>query len=245
VMVDERERATEVLKRSLRLAAAGEMAGAIAHEINQPLAALGNYCKACLILLERSAGGQDPALGGVIVKMQTEARRAADVVVRLRDFFRSGTTKLERVGVQALLDATRRVAAELDRRGEVDFLIESDVEAELLVDRLQIELVLRNLIANAFEEVAKLPAGTRRVTLAAQRLADERLLFRVTDSGPGVPAGTRERLFEPMSSNKATGMGLGLSISRTIAEAHGGTLVAPASNHGQFDLVLPLASADE
>jgi signal transduction histidine kinase len=91
VMVDERERATQGLRRSLRLAAAGEMAGAIAHEINQPLAALGNYARACQLMLKAGDGAQShPELNATIAKMLEESRRASVVVARLRDFFRTG-----------------------------------------------------------------------------------------------------------------------------------------------------------
>jgi signal transduction histidine kinase len=240
VMVDERERATEGLKRSMRLAAAGEMAGAIAHEINQPLAALRNYCKSCLLIIDkRDLEGRDAALQDVVGKMVSESRRAADVVVRLRDFFRSGTTRLENVPLATLLEGIRRVADNGIPRGEARVSIESFTDATLLVDPLQIELVFRNLLANAYEAVQPLPVQERTISVSALPLPEARVLFRVTDSGPGVPRATRERLFEPLTSNKASGMGLGLAISRTIAEAHGGTLAAPASDHGEFHLVLP------
>jgi two-component system sensor kinase FixL len=246
VIVDERARAAEELRRSQQLAAAGEMAGAIAHEINQPLLALGAYCKACLVLLDRSdAGGAGADLRPVILRMQADARRAADVVVRLRDFFRSGTTRLERVSVESLLDSARGEAARLDPQGHVHLRIERGTDALLLVDRLQIELVLRNLVANAFDALAPLPAERREVVISAQLLSDTRVELRVSDSGPGISPSTRERLFEPMNSNKALGMGLGLAISRAIAEAHEGSLFAPPASHGEFRLVLPVAGADD
>jgi two-component system sensor kinase FixL len=246
VMVDERERAMEGMKRSMRLAAAGEMAGAIAHELNQPLAALRNYCRACLILVQRPQAEADNArLQEVIAKMMAESGRAGDVVLRLRDFFRSGTTRLERVPVAALLESLRNMASQIDPFHGVDLRIDSTTDALLLIDRLQIELVLRNLLANAYEAVASMPASERVISVSVLPASGGRLLFRVADNGPGVPSGTRERLFEPMTSNKASGMGLGLAISRTIAEAHGGTLGAPPSDHGEFHLVLPAAEADE
>jgi len=247
VMVDERERASEGLKASLRLAAAGEMAGAIAHEINQPLAALSNYGRACQLILGRGETKfPNSELNATIEKMLGESKRAAEVVGRLRDFFRSGTTRLEHVTVESLLERARRIGSKLDPCSEVDFRVETDASASvLLADRLQIELVLRNLIANAFEATANLPAGEKGVSLSVQQTEGGRILFRITDTGPGLSPSARKLLFEPFSSTKPMGMGLGLAISRAIAEAHGGSLSAAHTNQGEFHLVLPSLVADE
>jgi two-component system, LuxR family, sensor kinase FixL len=247
VMVDERERATEGLKASLRLAAAGEMAGAIAHEINQPLAALRNYGRSCQLFLERGEGKVPYSeLNATIEKMLGESKRAAEVVGRLRDFFRTGTMRLERVTVETLLESARQIGEKLKPSGEVVFGVErGEGIPALLVDRLQIELVLRNLIANAFEAIANLPSGEKRVTVSAHEIEGKRILFRIMDTGPGVSPSARKLLFEPFSTNKPTGMGLGLAISRAIAEAHGGSLVMALTEHGEFDLMLPSVAADE
>jgi signal transduction histidine kinase len=247
VMVDERERATEGLKASLRLAAAGEMAGAIAHEINQPLAALRNYGRSCQLFLQRGEGKVPYSeLNATIEKMLGESKRAADVVGRLRDFFRTGTMRLERVTVETLLDSARQIGEKLKPSGEVVFRVEKgEGIPALLVDRLQIELVLRNLIANALEAIANSPSGEKRVTVSAREIEGKRILFRIMDTGPGVSPSARKLLFEPFSTNKPTGMGLGLAISRAIAEAHGGSLVMALTEHGEFDLTLPGAAADE
>jgi signal transduction histidine kinase len=145
------------------------------------------------------------------------------------------------------LERARAVGEKLNPSGDVTFRVDSnnDGARTLLVDRVQIELVLRNLIANAFEAVAGLPPGKKAVTVSARMLKGRRLLFRVVDTGEGVSSLTRQRLFEPFSSNKATGMGIGLSICRAIADAHGGSLDATDSGHGEFDLILPTEAADE
>lgn len=247
VIVDERERAARGLKQSLRLAAAGEMAGAIAHEINQPLAALTNYGRACQLMLEQG-GERIPfsELNAAIEKMLGESKRAADVVTRLRDFFRTGTTRLEEVTVTAILESARQIGARFNESGAVAFQVEvRDGALPLLVDRLQIELVLRNLIANAFEAVANQAPGEKHVTVSARTAENGRVLFRIADSGPGLSASAREQLFEPFSTSKPTGLGLGLAISRAIAEAHGGTLVAARAGHGEFHLALPAKDGDE
>jgi signal transduction histidine kinase len=121
----------------------------------------------------------------------------------------------------------------------------NDGARTLLVDRVQIELVLRNLIANAFEAVTEMPPGKKGITVLTRMVQGGRIMFRVADTGEGISPLVRQRLFEPLSSSKSTGMGIGLAISRTIADAHGGSLTLSDRRHGQFDLVLPTESDDE
>jgi two-component system sensor kinase FixL len=236
VMVDERQRAAEAYRQSLRFASAGEMAGALAHEVNQPLAAISNYAEAARMMV---AGGADPAaLDRAIESILGESRRAADVVRRLRDFFRTGATRLELMPVGELVDAIRRIGQQVI--GEKAIQLEVNAPADLpplYVDRVQIEMVLRNLIANALEAVQASADARIRVGAGLEGSAQVRLV--VTDSGPGIAADARERIFEPFVSGKPTGLGLGLAISRAIAEAHGGSLDARAGHHGEFHLVLP------
>jgi C4-dicarboxylate-specific signal transduction histidine kinase len=246
VMVDERARAEESLKQSLRLAAAGEMAATLAHELNQPLAALANYGRACQLLLEREGGaGSRLEIAQTIEKMLGESKRAGEVVSRLRDFFRSGTTRLEETPVETLLEGALRIGGSLNRSRDVEFRVEGDSAGRtLLIDRLQIELALRNLLANAFEAVAQEAPGNRRVTVSAEA-ENGSVVLRVRDSGPGMAPAVREHLFEPFFSSKASGMGLGLAISRAIAEAHGGSLDAEKTEYGEFRLMLPEKGRDE
>lgn len=243
VMVDERERATESLKQTLRLAAAGEMAGAIAHEVNQPLTALTNYGRSAQLLI---ASGRTVELAGVIERMLSETQRAAEVVRRLRDFFRSGTTRLERVALSELLEAGRRIAMDIKDAARIGFRVTADPGLPpVLVDRLQIELVLRNLLANAVEALRAHSPGGGEITLSAERHDAHHVRIVVADSGPGIGSTADERLFEPFVSGKSTGMGLGLAVSRAIAEAHGGTLQSSSRTHGEFQLVLPCEAAHD
>jgi signal transduction histidine kinase len=246
IIVDERERVVEDLKRSLRMAAASEMAGAIAHEINQPLSAMHNYGRACQIMLRQDAVSHSD-LSVTVDKMLQESKRAAEVVRRLRELFRRGTIRLEPVKVSVLLEHANTIGKGLSLSGDVKFQVDSNDGAQtLLVDRVQIELVLRNLIANAFEAVAGMPPGKKGVTVVTRMLdGDRRILFRVADTGEGISPLAQQRLFEPLSTTKPTGMGIGLAISRTIADAHGGSLNASHREHGQFDLVLPTGADDE
>ena len=230
VMVEERARAAESLKHSLRLATAGEMAGAIAHEVNQPLTALANYGRAAQMLIQDGRHGE---LDSVIASMQQEASRASEVVRRLRDLFRQGTTRLEPVPVAQLLETVRRGGS-----GGLTVTAEQDLP-DVLVDRLQIELVLRNLVANAAEAVAERASGDGEITVTAKRDDARHLRIVVADNGPGIAPAALGRVFEPFVSGKPSGMGLGLAVSRAIAEAHGGTLEARPVSHGEFHLVLP------
>jgi len=237
VLVDERQRAEEDLRQTLRLAAAGEMAAAIAHEVNQPLTALANYGRSAQMLLE---GRPDSLqLQQIIVKVLGEADRASEVVRRLRDFFRAGTTRLQTVEVESLLATARQLASGAVGDAPIGVAIESEPQLPpLFVDRLQVELVLRNLIANAVESLLASPREDARIAIRAARQAGQ-VRIAVTDNGPGMTAAMRDRLFEPFVSNKPAGMGLGLAVSRAIAEAHGGSLEAKAAEHGEFHLVLP------
>jgi signal transduction histidine kinase len=112
----------------------------------------------------------------------------------------------------------------------------------VLADRVQIELVLRNLVANAIESIRTLAPGEGRIELAAQRAGPGDIAIAVLDSGPGVASEDEERVFEAFVSGKPTGMGLGLAVSRAIAEAHGGRLVSRPGVHGEFCLTLPVES---
>lgn len=239
VMVDQRQRAEEGLRQTLRLAAAGEMAGAIAHEVNQPLTAVTNYGRSAQMLLARDSGGP-PQAREVIGKILAEAERAAEIIRRLRDFFRAGTTRLEVVEVEDLLATVRRIgAAAVDGK---PISLEIDARSSgpaLFIDRLQVEVVLRNLIANAVESLVGSGRNGGRIEVLLERHDDKHLRIVVADNGPGISAAGREGLFEPFVSGKPTGMGLGLAVSRAIAEAHGGSLEAATVAHGEFHLVLP------
>ena len=239
VMVDQRQRAEEGLRQTLRLAAAGEMAGAIAHEVNQPLTAVANYGRAAQMLLARDSSSS-PQTRETIARILAEAERAAAIIRRLRDFFQAGTTRLEVVEVDDLLAAVRRIgAAAIDGKPIALEIERRSSGPPLFIDRLQVEVVLRNLIVNAVESLLGSGGHGGRIGVLLERHDDRHLRLVVTDNGPGISVASREGLFEPFVSGKPTGMGLGLAVSRAIAEAHGGSLEAAAVAHGEFHLVLP------
>jgi two-component system, LuxR family, sensor kinase FixL len=236
-VVDEQRRTSGELRQTLRLAAAGEMAGALAHELNQPLTAMGAYASAYDALQARGEAGArlDAAING----MRAEAQRAGDVVRRLRDFFRTGATKLETVVLgEIIVAAAARYKARALQSG-VTFLVMEVPEIMLLADRLQLEVVLRNRLSNAFDAVVVADVGGGQVSIQAVRLPGEQVMICVEDSGAGLTSQDAERAFESFHSSKSSGLGLGLVISRAIAETHGGSLWGDVADHGVFKLVLP------
>lgn len=238
VAADERRESEARLRESLRLAAAGEMAGAIAHEVNQPLTAAGVFAESAGMLLARGASREQ--LGEVLDKMIAEIRRSADVMHRLRELFSSGTTTLEPVEVEALLESVRRMAARIvgDAPIRVDIPPAPALPA-LYIDRVQVELVFRNLLANSAQSLV-LARRQGTISVAAEPAAEPGWVrFRVRDDGPGIAASTRTRLFQPFASGKSMGMGIGLAVSRSIAEAHGGKLEAVSHQPAEFHLTLP------
>jgi two-component system sensor kinase FixL len=243
IVVDEQRQVAEELKYSLRLAAAGEMAAALAHELNQPITALLTYGKACEHLLARQEHG--PLLNDAIGKMIAESSRASEVVSRLREFFRSGALQLEPVHIGAIIHSIeRRFQAQFDEHG-VSFDIQPMPSLSVRVDRLQIELVLRNLIENAFDAIITHAPGMRHICIRGEQQSANSLCITVEDNGNGVPAEAAVRLFEPFISSKSSGLGLGLVLSRAIIEAHGGTLWAEIGDCGTFRFILPLAEQGE
>ena len=226
------------LDRSLRAAATSELASALAHELNQPLSAVASYTRACQLLLERGDPSQE--LPSIMQKVVFEANRAGTVVHRLREFVRSGSIRQERVIISELLATAREAAGPRAGRHGVTVAVDAATNLpEVLADRVQMETVLHNLIGNAIDALKDM-SGERRITLAATPHNENSVRITIADNGPGVAPATREALFEPFASKKAEGLGLGLAISRTIVEAHGGVLwLADTDAGAAFCITLP------
>jgi signal transduction histidine kinase len=227
------------LNRMLRLAGAGEMASALAHELNQPLSAITAYLRACRAMALDP--GQDGQIAETIDKAVREAGRAAEVIRRLRDYFGTGVVRLEPCAAAELVrSAAEPLLNRLSRRG-IEFKLDCPPSLpRVLADRLQLEIVLHNLLGNAIDALGG-AAGPRRISVAGATEGDM-LHLRVEDSGPGVPAEIQDRLFQPFATGKPRGMGLGLAISRSIVEAHRGKLWHEPSESGGavFNLMLPI-----
>jgi signal transduction histidine kinase len=168
IVVDERERAQECLQQSLRLAAAGEMAAALAHEVNQPLSALVSYGRACQHMVSQPNANNEQ-LAATVNKLAEQAQRLSDIVKRLRDFLRSGTMNLEPVELGRYLERIVRPFDEAARHENVS--IKLSVAGPLpavLIDRMEIEIVLRNLIANAIDSIREARPYRREIQVHAQ-----------------------------------------------------------------------------
>jgi two-component system sensor kinase FixL len=243
VAVDIAQRASQELRQSLRLAAAGEMAAALAHELNQPLTALSVYASAC----QRLAGGEDadPLLQKTIHSMVHESQRASNVLKRLREFFRTGSTALEHLSLSELIQSAVDPFFRQAHDSNIALVVESLPEITISGDRVQLEIVLRNILANAVQALEDVPEqDDRRVTVTAQ-VEGNWVSIRIADNGPGIANKIRARLFEPFISLKSSGLGLGLAISRSIVETHGGALTVEPSPHGVLRIKLPIETSKE
>lgn len=242
---EERRRAVhDQVSHLARLAVGGEIGSALAHELNQPLVSVANYVRVARLMLDQRPPDLAQAREAVL-KADAQAMQAGDILRRLRSFLRRGDVRLAPVDLRAIVaDATELAAAKARARG-VELEIEAAREPLAVeADRVQAVQVALNLLVNAVDSAA----GTRQAWVRAkiEREGDEGVLS-VGDSGPGVPPPHRGRLFEPFFTTKPDGMGLGLSVSQTLAEAQGGRLWYEAATDGRphaFRLALPLSSAD-
>jgi len=224
-----------------RVSLAGEMASALAHELNQPLTAIAAYGRGCLRLLRQPA--PEPLLMkegvGQIVE---QAERAGDIISRLREFVTAGTTQRSVVSVETLVEGAVALAQiEATQNGvEIRVHVAPNLP-RVLADRIQIEQVLLNLLRNGMEAVLTNGASERLLSVDARETSSQAIEVSVADTGPGVAKELEDRLFEPFVTTKPLGMGLGLSISRSIIEAHDGQLrlISKAGAGAVFAFDLP------
>ena len=217
-------RLQERLMHVSRLAAVGEMAAGVAHELNQPLAAVANYAQAC----ERLLGMPDPDLEEVrdaLRQITAQAVRAGDIISRLRGLTRARESLGELTDVNALILELADLIESDARAHESSCRFElAEGLAPVTIDRAQIQQVVFTLVRNALEALDERPIGAREVVIATARAADGDVLIEVRDTGPGIAPEIAQRLFDPFCTTKPAGTGLGLASSRTIARTHGGTL---------------------
>ena len=231
------------LAHVLRVRTMGEMVAEIAHEINQPLASIANFANGLTARLEHSVEDVE-ALRTAAAQIASEALRASDIIRRLRDFLRRGEVRRACCDANALVrDALRLIEPEL-RQDAVALKLElAPVPLHVDVDRVQIAQVVLNLVRNALEAMAGGNGGRREVQVETVRDTDGTVVVSVRDSGVGLPPAQETRIFEAFFTTKEEGLGLGLSVSRSIIEAHGGRLWAQANReHGTtVAFVLPPA----
>ncbi len=226
-----------------RVSMVGEMASAIAHEESQPLAAIAAYTRACQLLLQ-APDADLTRIRSALDKVAAQARRAGEILDRLREFLRRGEMRIVPTEVTDIVSAVAELARTDTNVNGIGLKLEIADNLPLVVaDRVHVEQVLLNLVRNAVDALASAAFEERRITLGAQAW-DDRVRFWVRDTGPGVDPAIASRLFQPFITTKGSGMGLGLSISRTIIEAHGGQLrYDPGPGGGAvFSFDLPVAT---
>ena len=230
------------LSRAMRFAVAGELASALAHELNQPITALVSYLNASE-MLANTGGPEDPRLRTTLRKAGNEAIRAADVLHRLRNLYIGGLSRRDPVDVVALCHAVGAAFADRLRAAQARLEISADAAVpQLQADETQLEIVLHNLVANAIDATHQDVGGDRRIAIRVS--AGEVITITVEDSGRGIAESLANQLFEPFVSSKSDGMGLGLAISRSIVRARGGDITSGASPRlggALFSVTLPLS----
>jgi two-component system, LuxR family, sensor kinase FixL len=228
-----------------RLSAMGEMASALAHELNQPLAAISNYMKGSRRLL---AGNSDPNISKIenaLDRAAEQAIRAGQIIRRLRDFVARGESEKRVEKISKLIEEAGALGLTGAREQGVQLRFNLDPRHDLvLVDRVQIQQVLVNLFRNALEAMAH--SSRRELVASNASVADDMIEIAVSDTGSGFGDDVLQSLFQTFFTTKETGMGVGLSISRSIIEAHGGRMWAEANPTGgaTFRFTLPAASSE-
>jgi two-component system sensor kinase FixL len=214
-----------------RLTAMGEMASTLAHELNQPLSAISNYLRGSCRLLEASSDERAGTIRDALDKASEQAIRAGQIIRRLRDFVARGETERRVESIVKLVEEASALALVGAKETAVRVRFQFDPAAELvLADKVQIQQVLLNLMRNALEAMQE--ASRRELLLSAAAADNDMICISVSDTGSGLAPEMTSQLFQPFVTTKQQGMGVGLSISRTIVEAHGGRIWAEPNPGG-------------
>jgi two-component system sensor kinase FixL len=227
-----------------RLTAMGEMASTLAHELNQPLSAISNYLKGSRRLLEGDGGERAETMRDALEKAADQAMRAGQIIRRLRDFVARGESERRVENITKLVEEASALAlvGVKDRGIRVQFQFDPSIDL-VLADRVQIQQVLLNLIRNAMDAMEETTSRDLRIAVGPAGAAH--VLVSVADSGSGIAPDIAEQLFQPFVTSKRHGMGVGLSISRTIVEAHGGRIWVEANPGGGTVFHFTLAAVHE
>jgi PAS domain S-box-containing protein len=240
----ERERALEAdLHHVSRLSAMGEMASGIAHELNQPLTAIVSYARAAKRFLEGDAPDAAGRAAEYMDKAAAQALRAGEIIRRLRQFVLKGDGYQTFEDLGQVVGEAVSFAATAMRAPNIAIGTEIEPGLEpILMDKIRIQQVVVNLVRNAIEALNDTANG--RVAVTAARVDPELAVVTVRDNGPGLAAAVKDQLFEPFVTSKSTGMGVGLSICRSIVEEHGGRLTVEENATGgvTFRFTFPLTS---
>lgn len=229
-----------------RTATVGELAAAMAHEIRQPLTAILVNAQTATRLLDGRPDDQE-AVREILRHIAADGRRAGDVIQRMRAFARKGEVEREPVDLNAAIRTAVQFVGHDTIRRRVDVQLALAPEPLVVIgDRMQVQQVMLNLVLNALEAIAEGdPAAERVITISSARSAPYGATVTILDTGPGIPEDRREAIFAPFVTSKPRGLGMGLAISRTIVEAHGGMIwceTNPSGRGAAFVIALPLAA---
>jgi signal transduction histidine kinase len=242
----EARRTLDQLAHVSRVAALGELASSLAHELNQPLAAILTNAQAARRLLEATPaqlGEVREAIGDII----SDDKRAGEVIRRMRTLLKRGQPQNERHSLNELVrEVTRLMANDMLLRGVDLHLVLAPSQPAVRGDGIQLQQVVLNLLINALEATDGVPAGKRQIWVRTTSMSQEQVEVSVQDAGGGIPPSQLPLIFEPFYSTKERGLGMGLPISRSIVEAHGGQLRAesPPGQGALLRCVLPTAPSD-
>ncbi|HEX2478412.1 MAG TPA: PAS domain S-box protein [Geminicoccaceae bacterium] len=233
------------LFRVSRLSIMGEMASGLAHELNQPLTAIMNYVQACRRLLERDDGASPERVRDLMDKAVSQASRGGQIINRLRRFMAAGETERAREDVNRVVEEASALAlvGARDKGIAVHAELASGLP-DVLIDKIQIHQVIINLIRNSIDALAETD-GQRTIVLQTRRADPDEVEVTVADTGPGLANAVKSRLFQPFVTTKADGMGIGLSICRTIVDGHGGRIWASDHRGGGTAFHFTLPAADD
>ena len=228
-----------------RVSEMGTLASSLAHELNQPLTAVATYCESARDLLENDPDAETLAMvREALDEAAEQAVRAGQIVRRLRDFMSNGEMERRVESLQRLMNEANALALVGSREHGIDVQLSLDSRADLVfVDRIQVQQVLVNLIRNAID--AMMDSTVRCLAICTSREADDLVRVTIEDTGSGINEAVAPQLFQPFVTSKQNGMGIGLSICRTIVEAHGGRIWFEQGSNGgtAFHFTLPSGEA--